>query len=373
MKSKKLLSIVMIFIFSILLTSCFNYQDINKVSFATSTIFDEDDEGNILVYVDCLKPYRSANEGSDKGRRIIYKGTGETTLEALKNVNLASSYEINYLQNRAYIFTEKTSKKGIGKYLNLINNSQEFQIKPDIFIYYGDVDELLKVTSNDEEHLGLYLEELSQRNKRNPKAIKANISDYFNNTMNEEDIYIVGNLKLKKDALDEKIEIGGGSIMKNNVLVEEMNGEDAAIYNLLMKEIKSGIIKFKNPQGDEGYIVLQILGSNVETNLRKDKGKNIIIKNIAIRTSIAESQGKLEINKEIIKEIKEMNEIKMEEGLVNTFKVYKSRGLDIIDGRRMLEIKYEKDIQENYLENLELEVQVDLIIDGTSLIKDTTG
>lgn len=373
MKVKKLLSIGMIFIFSILLSGCFNYKDINKVSFATSTIFDEDDSGKIVVYVDCLKPYRSAREGSDKGRRIIYKGIGQTALEALKNVNLASSYEINYSQNRAYIFTEKTSKQGIGKYLNLINNNQEFQIKPDIFIYFGDLNELLEVTSKDEEYLGLYLEELGQRNKRNPKAIRANISDYFNNTMNEGDIYIVGNLKLKKDALDDKIEIGGGSIMKNNVLVEVMSGEDAGIYNLMMKKITSGIIKFKNPQGEEGYVVLEILGSDVRTTLRKDQDKNILVKNIDIKASIAETQGKLLVNKDVLKEIKDINEDRIEEELVKTFKAYKSKGLDIINGKRMLEIKYEKNIPDNYLENLELEVEVNLIIEGTGLIKNTAG
>ncbi|WP_300382491.1 Ger(x)C family spore germination protein [Clostridium sp.] len=371
MRIKKLISFSMIFIFSILLRGCFNYNDINKVSFATSTIFDEDDSGNIVLYVDCVKPYRSANESSDKGRRIIYRGIGKTVSEALKDVNLASSYEINYSQNRAYIFTEKTSKKGIGKYLNLINNNQEFQIKPDMFVYFGNVDELLEVTSSDEEHLGLYLEELVHRNKRNPKAVRANISDYFNNTMNEEDIYIVGNLKIREDALDEKIEIGGGSIMQNNTLVEKMSGEESAIYNLLMKEITSGTLEFENPQGEEGYVVLQIIGSSVKTNLRKEEGRNVLTKDIAIKASIAETQGKLLISKELVKEIKELNEEKTEEKILDLFKNYKSKGLDIFGGRRMLEIKYEKDIKDNYFEDLDLEVNVDLIIEGTSLIKDT--
>lgn len=371
MKAKKLLSISMIFIFSILLTGCFNYNDINKVSFATSTIFDEDDSGNIVIYVDCVKSYRSANESSDKGRRIIYRGSGKTASEALRDVNLASSYELNYSQNRAYIFTEKASKKGIEKYLNLINNNQEFQIKPDIFIYFGNIDDLLKVTSNDEEHLGLYLEDLVHRNKRNPKAIRANISDYFNNTMNEEDIYIVGNINIRKDALDEKIEIGGGSIMENNTLVERMDGDEAMNYNLLMKEITSGTLEFKNPQSGEGYVVLQVLGSEVKTNLRREDGKNILEKKIDIKASIAETQEKLLISKDVVKEIKELNQSKIEEELLETFNKYKSKGLDIFQGRRILEMNYENNIQDNYLENLDLDIKVDLIIEGTSLIKDS--
>ncbi|MGL5378874.1 MAG: Ger(x)C family spore germination protein, partial [Clostridium sp.] len=115
MKIKKLSKCLIILLFPILLCGCFNYQDINKVTFTTSIIFDTDDFGNVIVYLDCVKPYRSTNESSDKGRRIIYKGIGKTALEALKDVNLASSYELNYSQNRAYIFTEKAAREGIDK------------------------------------------------------------------------------------------------------------------------------------------------------------------------------------------------------------------------------------------------------------------
>ncbi|MDU3324557.1 MAG: hypothetical protein E7E70_28275, partial [Escherichia coli] len=133
MKLKRLSKILAVFFIPLLLGGCFNYRDINKVSFATSIIFDTDDFGRAIVYVDCVKPYRSTNESSDKGKRIIYKGIGKTALEALRDVNLASSYELNYSQNRAYIFTEKATRNGIKRYVDLINNNQEFQITPYMF------------------------------------------------------------------------------------------------------------------------------------------------------------------------------------------------------------------------------------------------
>ena len=194
MRTKKFTRFLAIAFLPLLLVGCFNYRDINKVSFSTSIIFDTDDFGRAVVYVDCVKPYRSTNESSDKGKRIIYKGIGKTALEALRDVNLASSYELNYSQNRAYIFTEKAAKEGIKKYTDLINNNQEFQIKPDLFVYFGEVDDLLKVTSSDEEYLGLYLEELVHKNKRNPRAMRANINDYLSNTLDNTDTYIVGPL-----------------------------------------------------------------------------------------------------------------------------------------------------------------------------------
>lgn len=159
-KKKRYINAIIFMILPMLFTGCFNYNDINKVTFATSVIFDIDDLGQTILYLDCIKPYRSTNEGSDKGRRMVYKGKGKTALEALEGVGRVASNKLNYSQIRAYIFTEKAAKKSIEKYLDLINNYNEFQVKPSAFIYYGNVEELLAATTNDEEYLGMLLNDL---------------------------------------------------------------------------------------------------------------------------------------------------------------------------------------------------------------------
>ena len=74
-------SVLLILLFiPMLLTGCFDYHDINKVTFPTSVIFDVNDLGQEVVYLDCIKPYRSTNDSSDKGRRIkIFYMTQATT------------------------------------------------------------------------------------------------------------------------------------------------------------------------------------------------------------------------------------------------------------------------------------------------------
>ena len=108
-KRRKISILLSLLLLPLLLTGCFDYHDINKVTFPTSIIFDVDDLGQEIVYLDCIKPYRSTNDSSDKGRRIIYKGEGKTALEAINDINRASSFKLDYSQTRAYIFTEKAS------------------------------------------------------------------------------------------------------------------------------------------------------------------------------------------------------------------------------------------------------------------------
>ena len=49
---RKLASILSIIIFSIMFIGCFNYREINKITFATSIIFDRDEYDNVILYID---------------------------------------------------------------------------------------------------------------------------------------------------------------------------------------------------------------------------------------------------------------------------------------------------------------------------------
>ena len=371
MRFKRFLKVMSISVLPFLLVGCFNYRDINKVSFSTSIIFDTDDFGRAVVYVDCVKPYRSTNESSDKGKRIIYKGVGKTGLEALRDVNLASSYELNYSQNRAYIFTERAAKDGIKRYIDLINNNQEFQIKPDIFVYYGEIDDLLKVTSSDEEYLGLYLEELVHKNKRNPRAMRANINDYLSNSLEPSSTYIVGSIEIREDALDKKIEIGGGSVIKDGILVDRIDSREAMSYNLLMNKVSKGTLEITNPQDENGFITFEILGNTTNSTLKYENNEIKLIKNLKIRVAIAEIQGEATVNKDLLDYIKVAKEKEVEGYLKYSFEKYKEQGLDVFEIERLLDINYPNINIENPVSKTELEVNVDIIIEGTGIIRNS--
>ena len=370
---KKIIRALLVGFLPFLLVGCFNYKDINKVTFSTSIIFDSDDFGRTIVYVDCIKPYRSANESSDKGRRIIYKGIGKTALEALRDVNLASSYELNFSQNRAYIFTEKAARKSVKKFLDLINNNQEFQVKPDIFVYFGDVEDLLEITSSDEEYLGLYLEELVHKNMKNPRAMRANINDYLSNAIKASDTYIVGAIEIREDALDKKIEIGGGAILQNNILIEKIDTNDAMSYNLIMNKVSRGTLEITNPQSSEEFITLEILSNNTKSDLIYDKENNTLklIKDLEMRVSIAEAQGRLMVDKNLLNYIRDVKAKEVEEYLKEIFNKYKEKNIDVFEIERLLDIKYPKVSVLNPISSTEIEVNVEILIEGTGIVKDS--
>lgn len=370
-KRRKASVLLSLLILPLLLTGCFDYHDINKVTFPTSIIFDVDDLGQEIVYLDCIKPYRSTNDSSDKGRRIIYKGVGKTALEALNDINRASSFKLDYTQTRAYIFTEKASRKGIKKFLDLINNNSEFSMKPSAFVYYGDVEELLKTVSTDEEYLGLFLNDLVGKEKYNPRAVKSNINYYLSNILMGSNTALLTSISLEDNAIDKKIQIQGSSIFKDNVLVERIDMENSLIYNIMMGNAKSGTLEITNPQSKENFITLQILDSSMKDKLEFQDGKYKLIKDVNVEVSVSEIQGELIVDANGLDYIKVNEEAYISGYAEYLFNKYKKQNLDIFDIHRLAEMYYPNENIDNPLSVTEVEVNTKLIIKGTGVVKDS--
>ena len=370
-KKKRYINAIIFMILPMLFTGCFNYNDINKVTFATSVIFDIDDLGQTILYLDCIKPYRSTNEGSDKGRRMVYKGQGKTALEALEGVGRVASNKLNYSQIRAYIFTEKAAKKSIEKYLDLINNFNEFQVKPSAFIYYGNVEELLATTTNDEEYLGMLLNDLIGTQSYGVEATASNINYYLSNVLMGDNTILLPAITLKSGALDKKIEINGSAIIKDNVLVDKLDSEDSLMYNLMMGKVKSGILTLGNPNTKEDFISLNILQTTATNDVSYENDALVINKNINIEVSVAEIQGDAIVDYQLLDYIKNNEEAYVNKYVEYVFNKYKEKDIDIFDVGRIMEIHYPKINSEDILSRTNVNINSNIKIEGTGAVRNS--
>ena len=370
MKIRKLIKVgILLIAILLMLAGCYNYRDINNVTFVTSMVFDLDPIGNVVIYMDCVRPYRDNNESSDNGKRILYKGTGKTVLEALRDVNMASSYKINVTQNKAFIFTEKAVKEGIDKFLDIINNDQEFLVKPYIFAYFGDVERLLKVAASDEEYMGLFINDLVKKNKANSRAIIVNINEYMTASEIGANSALIGALELRKDVIDERIELSGGVIMRNNVMQEKIDIMDGLTFNILEDKVKTGTLEIVNPQMEEGFITFEILKNKTKTKIEYNGDRVLLTKDVNMKVTLAESQGRFIVDKQSLQIIEDTTEVRIKEYLQAFFDKYNKKNIDILGVERMLEIKYPGLVKEDILSVLDVDIKVNLDVEGTSNTK----
>lgn len=362
---KRIVSVLLILLITATtLVGCFNYNEINELTFVTSAIFDIDDSGNVVLYLDCMKPYRNTNESSDNGKRIVYKGIGKTALEAIRNVNRASSYKINFTQNRALIFTEAAAKKGIDKFLSLIDNDQHFQVRPYAFVFFGNVDHLINVVQNDEEYIGLFLNDLVLKNKKNPRIIVSNINDYMVKTEMGNSYAVMSALEIRNDVSNQKVSLAGGVVMKDSKMVDRIDASDTMSYNFLMDEIKTGTLEVANPQMGEGYVTLEILNSKTKTDIEYKNNKVLLNKKIKARVTVAEAQGRFIASEQAIRELNAKAEENIKDYLQEFFYNFADKNIDILQAERLLQVKYPEKVVEDILSKVDLNIDVEIIMEG---------
>lgn len=369
-KTRKVICILATVLLFSQLIGCFSYREINKITFVTSMIFDIDDNGDSKLYLDCVIPHRNESESSDKGVRVLFEGTGKTALDAMKNMNINSGNNLNFTQIRAYIFTEKASKEGINKFIDLIDKNQQLGYKSYMFIYYGEIKELLEKASKDEEYLGLHLDNLIETNKKNQKIVSSNVSDYVTKNLQKNQISLLTNLKIEKNLLDNKIIVNGSTIMKNGVVLKKLNEEETSYYNLLTRNVRDGSVIIENPENQKYNITLEILENILSIDSNIVDNKVIINRNLNINSNIGEIQGEYTLDKNGTEKIINSSEKELTKRLKTFIDYMYNEEIDILDLDRYMEITYRK-YDESILQNKTINVNVSMSIDGSGLTKDS--
>lgn len=370
---KKYISIFCIIIASsILLSSCFNYKDINKVIFATAVVYDTDDNGDVVVYYDCIKPYRSSSDSSEKGKRQVYTGKGKTVLEAIQKINMSTSHEVDFSQCTTYIFTEKASKEGIANYIDVMNREQKFAKRPVLFVYYGDIKELLSNVSEDEESVGAYVSDLVNKTKTTPASIVVTFNDYLTMRTMDYDNVVIGALVTKKDLDGTRMQLGGGCIFNDDVLQDRISEEETILYKFINDNVSSGIFIVENPLDQDKNITLEIIESNTDTNV-KYAGEYIqMSKNMWIKANISETDGEFNNDKQVVELVKKKSEMKMQEDLMDFFDKYKKKHIDIFNISRLVDNKYKQSLSGgNLIDKTTLNIDVNIDIAGTGVVMES--
>jgi spore germination protein KC len=368
-KAKKFLFLVLSFNMIFFYSSCFNYRDINKIIFATAVILDYDEDTDMVIaYDETFRPFRGAEAGSEKGTRIIFKGTGKTFFEAIRDINLSSSYKVHYSQCKAIIFTERaaTAKIGLKKFTDMIDRDQEFLLRPYVFIYYGDPERLLKMKLKEEEYIGFFLYNLVQNVGTASRSISVTVNEFLAWRLMGGKTYVLTGLRIKQDQIEDKIEIDGCGVFKNDKMVEAITRREMQGFNFLMDRVKTGTLEVTNPDNPDQFVTLEILNSDTKTKIRYENGKIKLIKNITTKVSIGEVQSGLIITRDNLSKIKKNAEDNIEKYSTRIFNDYKYKGVDIFEVEQELYRHYPKVKMEEPIKESNLEIKVEVKIEGSS-------
>ncbi|MGH4124940.1 MAG: Ger(x)C family spore germination protein [Clostridium sp.] len=363
-KYKKILVISLIIMNCFTMTSCFSYRDINKVLFITALIIDVDNMGNPIIYSEAFKGIRGATPlGADE--RILFKATGKTMFEAVRNMNTTSSYKLNYTQNKAILFTQKAAEFGLDNFIDILDRDQEFLIRPYIAVYLGDAEKLIKLNIVQDKYIGLFVVQLIENIGASSRAVKLSLNQFYNQRNIGDRSNVVTIIDITKDSLEPKLQVNGGAVIKDDKMVSILSSEEGQGFNFLMNTILGGTLEITNPCDINKFVTLEIKKSKTKTEISYYDNVIHLKKKVKVKVNFGEAQKSILFTKENIGKIEEKSEENIVKACNNVFQKYKGMGIDIFDITEEFHRKYPKIKIEDIIDRTELKVEAEVKIMNT--------
>lgn len=355
---KRFIAVLLVFS-NIFLQGCFSYRDINKLLFATAVIVDVDASNNPILFVEA---YKGVREESNQKDRLVFKGTGKTLLDALKNINLSSSNELNYEQTKAIIFTEKAANIGLEKFIDIFEREQQFIMRANFCIFEGTGDELLNIKIPDEKFLGIFVYDLIRNINTSSSAVKLTLNELLNKRLMKDRTAVASFIQFNRRENENKIFLNGGAIITKDKYVSRLSAEETKGYNFLVNKVSKGVFQISNPQDKNKLITLEILSNKTRTKIEYVNGSIHLTKKIKTICTIGESQGRFYGNKNEIDKLEALAAEEINKLTSSVFSKFQKNKLDIFDIENDVYIRYPKLNIENMILNTELKTEIEVEI-----------
>ena len=184
-----------------LLTGCFSYKDMNRLLFLTVGAIDYKDE-NIFYFGEAFKGYRGEGDKVGQEKRVLIFGQGKTLTDAGEDLWSTVNYLIQYDGSKALVFSKALAEHGLEDVLDVVNRDQKPSMRQYLFVYDGDVCEMMSIVMEDEQFTGLYLYELMNSQRDTSNVISSQYYQFLRNMDIGSGINVVPILKtstIKKD------------------------------------------------------------------------------------------------------------------------------------------------------------------------------
>lgn len=341
---------IFLLLFVLVLTGCWNYQELNEYAIVTGMAIDyKDNKYQVSVLV------ANGNKTEAEGTKTsLLSGEGDTIYSAIKDISLASPKEIYLSHLSVIILSEDTAKVGISHILDfLLREPQAHQNFYLLMAKDTKASDTLSILSP----LADYPSQNITSNITNSSKLQGKISDASFNLFMEKyleegfepimnSIIIVGDTKqgqmadnqekIKQDAYTK---LDSLALFQGDKLVGWTTQEESTGIDLILGEI--GTFYFNVPC-DNGYAVTLSNDYKVSYDIQKDK-----VKIKAEATGTLREMGcniNLEEEREIVK-LEQAAEKEMRKYMVNGIQKAKQYETDIFGFGSKYYKKYPKDFQ----------------------------
>ena len=381
---------LILFIIPMLLSGCYNYQELNELAITTAVSIDYDKESDkFKIIAQVINPVKEQDaKSSNETSFINYKSEGKSLREAIRLVLLDSPKKLYGAQLQVVILSENVLNEKLPDVIDFFIREPELRSEFKLIIARDNkaLEGITIQTLLDDLSSSNILDSLEKQAEEFGITTVVTLNDLANMYLNPyleivlPSMNVEGDLEKgsEKDNLsstdsETSIKINTTGVFKDNKFLGYLTEEESRILNLVRGDIKNTIF---NMDIEDGFIVFE--PNKIETKVEANPKDNTVKITISGLAKVKEITGMADLNspKEVKKLQEKFNKL-TEEMVISSFEnIRKKYNTDVFKFRDIYyktDYKHFKENQDNWYEsvfpNLKLEVksQIKLYEKGNTL------
>jgi len=376
------LKYLIILLVPLLLTGCYNYQELNDLAITTGMSIDYDEETKqFKVIAQVINPVKEQDAKSSTETSFInYTSKGKSLREAIRTIILDSPKRLYGSQLQILILSENVLNEKLPDIIDFF--IREPELRPEFKIIIAKDDKALEgitiQTLLDDLSSSNILDSLETQSERIGITTVVSLNELTNMYLDPNleivlpSMIVKGSIKegINKENLsttkdETTIEVSTTGVFKDNKFLGYLTEEESKTLNLIRGDIKNTII---NMDIKDGFVVFE--PNNIKAKVEAIPKENKVKINITGLAKVKEITGLIDLNntKEVKKLEKDFNKL-TEDMVLKTFSSIREKyNTDVFKFRELYyktDYKYFKEKQTNWYE----EVFPKLKLEVTSNIK----
>lgn len=384
------LKYLILLIIPLLLSGCYNYQELNQLAITTALSVDYDkDSDNFKIIAQVINPVKEQDaKSSNEPSFINYKSEGKSLREAVRLVLLDSPKKLYGSQIQIVVLSENVIGEKLPDVIDFFIREPELRSEFKLIIARDNkaLEGITIQTLLDDLSSSNILDSLEKQAEEFGITTVVTLNDLTNMYLNPYLEIVLPSMNVKGDLKkgsekenlsntdnETSIKVNTTGVFKNNKFLGYLTGEESRVLNLIRGDIKNTII---NMNIEDGFIVFE--PNKIETKVEATVKENTVKITISGLAKVKEITGMADLNspKEVKKLQEKFNKL-IEEMVQSSFTSIREKyNTDVFKFRDIYyktDYKYFKENQNNWYEdifpNLKLEVnsQIKLYEKGNTL------
>lgn len=315
MKFKKMIVIVNMLLIVIILTSCVGSRELDELGFVLSTAIDIEDEMIVLTHEVMIPEDSSSASSSGEPKAIYVQSTGETILEAIRNVTLEFDKKLFLAHNRVLIISDELARRGIGDFINFyIYDTEPRETEYIVVAKDAKAYEIIGISGGLSESPGRYLNDLIENHRFNSKTRSFTMGEYLKYFLEDLNPVVAVVEHMKKQEIggeDEKsttdvLNVEGGAAFHGDKLIGYYDGDEMKGLNFIVNEFENGLIVVEAPDElidktrlvteGENFLTVEVNSSITDREIDLIDGRIQLTINVKIMGTLIENTGGLDLD-----------------------------------------------------------------------------